>query len=62
MTASERLFSRPSTLTDAERDAARRAYDADPTSLDAAICAALRTCEPVERIAEEVLGRVRCAS
>jgi hypothetical protein len=61
MTGPERLFSRPSTLTDDERERARAAFDESPSILDAAILAALGTCEHGERIAEAILGRVTCA-
>ena len=56
----DRLFSRPSTLTDAERERARAAYDECPSILDAAIMAALGTCEHGEAVAEAILGRLTC--
>lgn len=59
MTAPERLFTRPATLTEDERERARIACDETPTLLDAAILAALSHIEHGERLADAIVQRVR---
>lgn len=58
----DRLWTRPSTLTDEEREKARRAYEESPSILDAAILAALGSCERTAEQMQGVLRRVRTCS
>ena len=55
----DRLWTRPSTLTDEEREAARRAYEQQPSILDAAVLAALGHIDHGERLAARIAEEVR---
>jgi hypothetical protein len=59
MTGTDRLFPRPITLTDDERERARVAFAETPTLLDAPIMAALAHIEHGERLADAIIDRVR---
>jgi hypothetical protein len=61
MTDSERLFTRPSTLTDAERERARAAFEQAPSILDSAILAALGHADDRIALIEGVLRGLRDA-
>lgn len=59
----DRLFSRPSTLTDDERERARAAIEARPAILEQLYATALGTLDHGERTAEQIIAEVqRCAS
>jgi hypothetical protein len=55
----DRLFARPSTLTDDERDRARRAYEQTPTLLDAPVLAALAHLNDAEATVAGMLATIR---
>ncbi len=56
------LWTRPSTLTDAERERARTLFAERPAILDDLILAALGRCDHGEQIADAIIGRVREAA
>ncbi len=58
----DRLFSRPSTITEDERARVRQAYEECPLILDAAIYAALGTLDHGDATVEALLRRIRCTT
>jgi hypothetical protein len=55
----DRLFARPSTLTDDERERARLAYQQAPTLLDDAVLAALAHLNDAEATVAGMLATIR---
>jgi hypothetical protein len=62
MNQPDRLFARPSTLTDDERERARAAFEQTPSLLDDAVHRALAHCDRGDLIADAILRRVRCTA
>ena len=62
MNNADRLFSRPSTLTDDERERARMAIDQTPAILESLYAAALGTLDHGDATVEALLRRIRCTT
>jgi hypothetical protein len=59
MTPTDRLWTRPETLTADERSAARLTVERNPSLLDAPVLAALACCTDGERTAARMLDTIR---